>query len=90
MPPFLGNISYENKLQIIGIFLQEHNSVKNFSIIPQIKLDLSKINLYNKFNFNMCNLCKGNEWKLLVDRLTDRRITAKKYFKNLKDWPTTV
>lgn len=64
MPPFLGNISYENKLQIIGIFLKGHNSVKNCLIIPQIKLDLIMINLYNKFHLYMCNLCKGNEWKL--------------------------
>lgn len=36
-----------------------------------------------KFHFNMCNLCKENEQKLLVDGLTDRqrdkRTAAKQY-----------
>lgn len=37
-----------------------------------IDQDITIINLYNKFHFNMCNPCEENERRLLVDRLTDR------------------
>jgi hypothetical protein len=50
-----------------------HNSGKNGSIVPKTELDLDilTINLYTKFHFNICNQCKENERKLLVDRPTD-------------------
>lgn len=82
MPPFLGKISYENKLQIIGIFLKGHNSVKNCSIIPKIKLDLIMINLYNKFHFNMCTSAK--EMNGMVSGPTDRQTdNSKEIFKKI-------
>jgi hypothetical protein len=45
-----------------------HNSVKNGSIVSKTELDLDilMINLYTKFNFNICNQCKENEQKLQI------------------------
>jgi hypothetical protein len=57
---------------------KSYNSGKNGSIVPKTELDLDilTINLYTKFHFNMCNQCKENEQKLLVD---DRQTAAKQY-----------
>jgi hypothetical protein len=45
-----------------------HNSAKNCSIVPKTELDLDilVINLYTKYHFSMCNLCKENERKLQI------------------------
>jgi hypothetical protein len=45
----------------------------------KLDLDILMINLYTKFHFNMCNQCKENERKLLVDPQTDRQTAAKQH-----------
>lgn len=44
---------------------------KKCSIVP--KIDIPMINLYTEFYISVCNLCGKNDWKLLVDRTTDRQ-----------------
>lgn len=60
-----------------------HYSVNNCLIKPKIErdLDIIMINLYTKFHFSICKLCKENEEKLLVDRPIDRQtdISKKQY-----------
>lgn len=50
-------------------------------MVPKIKLDpdIHMINLYIKLYFSVCNLCKENEWKLFVDRLTARQSDGQQY-----------
>lgn len=84
--PFLGNICEEKKQrrQISAIFFMSkaHYSVKNCSIVHKIKHDLNiiKINMYTKFNFNVWNLCKENERRLQIigNFLRSRIITPSK------------
>lgn len=59
------------KYNAIGVF-KVHNSVKIFSIVPKIELDLDVIqtDLITKFQLNMFIICEENERKLLVDRPT--------------------
>lgn len=69
MSPFLGNIDEESKrkMQITRIILIPggQNSVKNYSLVINIKLDqnIIMINQYIKIHFNTCNRCKENERK---------------------------
>lgn len=47
--------------------------LSKFSIVYETKLDLDILmtNLHIKFHFNICNLCRDNDWKL--KKQTDRQ-----------------
>lgn len=64
------------KYNATGVF-KVHNSVKIFSIVPKIELDLDVIqtDLITKFQLNMFIICEENEWKLQLIEIFLRGIT---------------
>jgi hypothetical protein len=59
-----------------------HNSVKNGLIVPKTEFDLDilMINLYTKYNFNMCSQCEENERKLqIIGNFKSKGHTSVKY-----------
>lgn len=70
----------KKKTEIIGFF-QVHGAEVGRKLLNHTQNPTSARNshenLYNKFHY--CNLCKGNDQKLLVDRPTDKQTAAKQY-----------
>jgi hypothetical protein len=67
---YVYSLSNSDVLSVYTCFKSKrNNSVKNVSIVPKTELDLDILkinNLYTKYHFSLCNLCKENERTLRI------------------------